>query len=295
MPPPQLETGTGKGDASSTSHATAMVVDTANMKATANPEGTVPPVSEPKGTSLDIPESSDKGSKKTKGKPFCYRCRTKGHTIHECTVVLCCEVCFGDHVTKLCPNIKKTNTNAIPCGYAVEGLGFYFIPVVENPKANVEGKAAVVRVLEGSFTVDQLAVELEKLLPDKKHKWEIETKGTDAFIINFPSSGLLETMVNWGPMDAKAVKGKIRFEKGTENEVYKYEIDKVWVQFRGLPKEFREFPIIWAVGTILGVPRAVDTIFTLNTGRARMKVAMLDPKLIPNFVDVVISYFVYEL
>jgi len=131
------------------------------MKATANPEGTVPPVSEPKGTSLDIPESSDKGSKKTKGKPFCYRCRTKGHTIHECTVVLCCEVCFGDHVTKLCPNIKKTNTNAIPCGYAVEGLGFYFIPVVENPKANVEGKAAVVRVLEGSFTIDQLAVELE--------------------------------------------------------------------------------------------------------------------------------------
>ena len=161
VPPPQLETGTGKGDASSTSHATAMVVDTANMKATANPRGTVPPISEPKGTSLDIPESSDKGSKKTKGKPFCYRCRTKGHTIHECTVVLCCEVCFGDHVTKLCPNIKKTNTNAIPCGYAVEGLGFYFIPVVENPKANVEGKAAVVRVLEGSFTIDQLAVELE--------------------------------------------------------------------------------------------------------------------------------------
>jgi len=158
----------------------------------------------------------------------------------------------------------------------VEGLGFYFIPVVENPKANVEGKAAVVRVLEGSFTVDQLAVELEKLLPDKKHKWEIETKGTDAFIINFPSSDLLETMVNWGPMDAKAVKSKIRFEKGTENEVYKYSIDKVWVLFRGLPKEFREFPIIWAVGTILGVPRAVDTIFTLNTGRARMKVAVLD-------------------
>jgi len=101
--------------------------------------------------------------------------------------------------------------------------------------------------------------------------------------------------VNWGPMDAKAVKGKIRFEKGTENEVYKYEIDKVWVQFRGLPKEFREFPIIWAVGTILGVPRAVDTIFTLNTGRARMKVAVLDPKLILDFVDVVIGYFVYEL
>jgi hypothetical protein len=55
----------------------------------------------------------------------------------------------------------------------VEGLGFYFIPVVENPKENVQEKNAVVRVLEDSFTVDQLTVELEKLLPDKNHKWEI--------------------------------------------------------------------------------------------------------------------------
>jgi len=153
----------------------------------------------------------------------------------------------------------------------------------------------VVRVLEGSFTVDQLIVELEKLLPDKKHKWEIETKGTDAFINNFPLADLLETVVNWGPMDAKAVEGRIRFEKGTDNEVYKREIAKVWVQFRGLPQEFKKFPIIWAVGTILGVPQAVDTIFTKNTGRARMKVAVLDPNLIPDFVDVVIGDYVYEL
>jgi hypothetical protein len=96
-------------------------------------------------------------------------------------------------------------------------------------------------------------------------------------------------------MDAKAVKGKIQFEKGTDNEVYKREIDKVWVQFRGLPREFKEFPIIWAVGTILGVPRAMDTVFTKKTSRARLKVAVLDPKLILDFVDVVIGDYVYEL
>ena len=27
-------------------------------------------------------------------------------------------------------------------------------------------------------------------------------------------------------------------------EVYKYEIPKVWVQFRGLPSDLRNFPII---------------------------------------------------
>jgi hypothetical protein len=84
------------------------------------------------------------------------------------------------------------HTTAIPCGYAVEGLGFYFIPVTENPKVNLEEKSAVVRVLEGSLTADQLAVELEKLLPGK-NKWVIEEKGTDAFITNFPSSDLLDT------------------------------------------------------------------------------------------------------
>jgi len=59
-------------------------------------------------------------------------------------------------------------------------------------------------------------------------------------------------MVNWGDMNTKSVKGKIRFEKGVEDDVYKYEIDKVWVQFKRLPKEFREFPISWAIGSILG-------------------------------------------
>ena len=242
----------------------------------------------------EVPNSSHHGGQKNKGKPFCYRCHTKGHTIHECTAVLYCDLCCGDHVTKICPNMKKMNSTAIPCGYAVEGLGFYFIPVAENPKVNLEEKSALVRVLEGSLTADQLAVELEKLLPGK-NKWVIEEKGKDAFITNFPSSDLLDTMVNWGTMDTKSVKGKIRFEKGVENDVYKYEIDKVWVQFRGLPKEFREFPIIWAIGSILGVPRAVDTKFTKKFGRSRMKVAMLDPNLIPNLVDVVIGDFVYEL
>ena len=185
------------------------------------------------------------------------------------------------------------NSTAIPCGYAVEGLGFYFIPVVENSKIASDDKSAVVRVLEGSFTADQLAVELDKLLPG--NSWVIEEKGNDAFFTNFPSSEVLNHMVNWGPMDTKTVNGKIWFEKGAKNDVFKYEIDKVWMQFRGLPKELWEFPIIWAIGSILGVSRAVDMKFTKKYGRARMKVAVLNPDLIPNLVDVVIGDFVYEL
>jgi hypothetical protein len=138
-----------------------------------------------------------------------------------------------------------------------------------------------------------LAVKLDKLLPG--NSWVIEEKGNDAFTTNFPSAEVLNHMVNWGPMDTKIVKGKICFEKGAENDVFKYEIDKFWVQFQGLTKELQEFPIIWAIGSILGVSRAVDTKFTKKYGRARMKVVVLDPDLIPDLVDVVIGDFVYEL
>jgi len=33
--------------------------------------------------------------------------------------------------------MKKMNVTAIPCGYTIEGLGFYFILAAENPKVNL--------------------------------------------------------------------------------------------------------------------------------------------------------------
>lgn len=118
---------------------------------------------------------------------------------------------------------------------------------------------------------------------------------SNTFIIDFPSSELLEYAINWGDIDTKTVQGKIRFEKNKDNEVYKYDIDKLWVQFRGFTKELREFSIIWAIGSILGVPKMVDMKFTKRFRRCRMRVAVLDPELIPNVVDVVIGDQIIEL
>jgi hypothetical protein len=98
--------GAGGAASSASQPNAAMVVDAAHGKAPVIPMPAVPSASVPKGKAIDIPESSEKGAQK-KGKPYCYRCRTKGHTIHECTVILCCELCFGDHITKQCPNSKK--------------------------------------------------------------------------------------------------------------------------------------------------------------------------------------------
>ena len=119
---------------------------TAPASADLNP-ATAPPNSNNVMIQCDAPESSQKGNQKSKGKPYCYRSHTNGHTILVCTTVLSCEICYGDHVKKVCPNLKNLHSTAIPCGYAVQGLGFYFIPIVENPEVVLDDKSAVVRVL----------------------------------------------------------------------------------------------------------------------------------------------------
>jgi hypothetical protein len=60
-----------------------------------------------------------------------------------------------------------------------------------------------------------------------------------------------------------------------------------------LPSDLRDFLTIWAVGTILGVTKDVDMIFTRMFNTSRMQVLVLDPALIPLPVDVVIGGNVY--
>lgn len=64
---------------------TEMEVDTVSGGIQDQNNMAVPQASALKGN--DMPESSEKGAQKGKGKPYCNRCRTKGHTIHECTTI----------------------------------------------------------------------------------------------------------------------------------------------------------------------------------------------------------------
>jgi hypothetical protein len=90
---------------------------TAATSSDAQKMATAPPSNNPIMPS-DVPESSVQGTQKSKGKPYCYCCHTKGHTIFVCTAVLSCDICYGDHVTKVCPNLRNMQTTVIPCGYA---------------------------------------------------------------------------------------------------------------------------------------------------------------------------------
>ncbi|KAJ1255459.1 hypothetical protein BS78_K215100 [Paspalum vaginatum] len=207
------------------------------------------------------------GSSSTAGKqnkPYCYRCFTKGHAITVCSTVLCCDICDSDeHHTKACPYSKGAKPTAIPCGYAVDGLGFYYIPYNGKQKDTSDSKSAMVKVSEGSLTVSQFTAELQRLLPGT-HKWILEVVGENTFVTSFPSEADLQRMIIWGPVEAKCTKAKMEFSERKDADEWKYAIPKVWIQFRGLSKELRDFPTIWAIGSILGATRKVDMKFTIT-------------------------------
>ena len=90
-----------------------------------------------KPTSSEIPESSVQAEAKENGGkvPYCYRCLTKGHVIKDCIEIFYCDICDCDkHSRERCPLFRQAKVAAIPYGYAVEGLGFYYIPHNANQR-----------------------------------------------------------------------------------------------------------------------------------------------------------------
>lgn len=230
------------------------------------------------------------------GKPYCFRCYTKGHTMQECSSKLYCEICESkDHVATRCPIFRSTNKPiAQLCGYAADGLGFFHIPLSAGQRIRHDPKAVLVKVTNGQMTINAVISELHRLIPGK-WEWVVHDNGDGTFRTIFPSAAKLSRMVEWGKVHTKVSEAQMEIvEWGVGNEV-KYVVPKVWVQCKGLPSELREFLIIWAVGSILGITKAVDMVFTRRYDIARLQVLVLDPSLIPDVVDVVIGDHLYEL
>jgi hypothetical protein len=134
---------------------------------------------------------------------------------------------------------------------------------------------------------------MERLVPGKC-KWMVEEISPNTFKTAFPKSEL-QRMIEWGAVQLKDRKVVMLIEEGTSGSFFKQALKHVWVQMTGLPEELRDYPTIWAIGTILGVTKNVDMKFTKILDRLRFQVLVLDPNLIPQSVDVVIGDFIYEL
>lgn len=128
---------------------------------------------------------------------------TKGHTKQECTVETYCEICDAHaHNTDRCPTYRAAKEMAIPCGYAIEGLGFYYIPESVIPKQRINSNIALVRVDNGSLSTDQVTAELTRLVSNT-WRWNVQNTGKNVFRVPFPSMEDIQRMVEWGVVHTK--------------------------------------------------------------------------------------------
>jgi hypothetical protein len=170
---------------------------------------------------------------------------------------------------------------------------FFHIPYTPSQKHRGDSKNAIIKVPEGALSATQVSSELERLVP-VRWKWEVESVGTNVFKTQFPSRADLEHMIEWGVVQTKFNVLMSIEEKVLPVEV-KSTLGKVWVHITGIPKEMMNFLLIWAVGSILGVTKAVDMKFTNKYEICHLQVLVLDASLLPQFVDVVIGDNLYEL
>lgn len=144
---------------------------------------------------------------------------------------------------------------------------------------------------------DQLVMQLQKVVPGK-WKWEPEVQEDGSFVVAFPSKTELQRSITYGRMDIRengVLTGMhLKFEEWHDmNEGFL--LPKVWVRITGICKKLRKYLNLWAIGTILGSTQMVDMKTTRKNNFGRVFVAVLDPKLLPPNLDVVIGDHYFQL
>jgi hypothetical protein len=144
-------------------------------------------------------ESSTQGEARgyiANNNPYCYRCLSRGHSKEECVTPLFCDIYESTtHVKGRCPLLKKAkNMYAMTCGYAVDGLGFYYIPHSAAIRPRAESKAAIIRVVDGEMNALQVKSEMERLVPGKM-TWVVEEVAKNKFKTVFLTKGERQRMI----------------------------------------------------------------------------------------------------
>ena len=105
--------------------------------------------------------------------------------------MLSCDICDSDeHVAYKCPVLKDAHPVAHSMGYAVEDLGFYHIPYAPLSVESSDQSIALVKVVGGSISVEQLTGHLHKLVPGE-WVWVVEELNNNSYVVPFPSQAKL--------------------------------------------------------------------------------------------------------
>ncbi|TVT97097.1 hypothetical protein EJB05_57668, partial [Eragrostis curvula] len=192
-----------------------------------------------------------------------------------------------------CTTYKNPRMLANPVGFEVDGLGFYHIPYTPVVTAKHDNKTALVRIEGGSLSIPQLVQELARLIPERWN-WEVKQLERNSFVVPFPTKSDLQRSVAFGKADIKEHGVSLHFEEWREEEDGD-ELDTIWVRVFRLPSKLRVFPVLWAIGSMLGATQAVDMLGAEGTMYGRVQVAVMNVQRVPRKLDTVINKRFYQV
>ena len=110
----------------------------------------------------------------------------------------------------------------------------------------------------------------------------------------FPSKAELHRTINFGIADLKN-NMFLKFEEFNESENFGHELPSIWMRVTNLPRVFRKYNILWAIGSLFGATQKVDLITSRKHRVGRFQVGVLNVDLVPTQMDVVIGDRYLEL
>lgn len=219
----------------------------------------------------------------------------KNHMMAECSTHLYCDICdaHDEHMNHRCLVLKMPKPVVHAVGFAVEGLGFYHIPHPPLSEKR-DAKTALIKVVGRSLSSVQLVTQLQEVVPGR-WKWEPVAQYDGSFVVEFPSKAQLRTSINYGSMGIRengiSTGSCLEFEEWHDKDEG-FLLPKVWVRVSGIRKALMEYLNLWA---ILGATQVVDMKTTRKNDFGRINMTVLDPKLLPKELDVVIGDRYFEL
>jgi hypothetical protein len=195
-----------------------------------------------------------------------------------------CFVCgLTGHEVDLCPTKKQVFPVAAYLGSAASGLGFFHIDLPEKPVRELSIKnIGVVYVESGAINKEELASGLTAIYKTT-WPWQIRELDEWSFLVKFPPHIRVEEVASY-PCFGLPKEGVTVNVMVWEGDIdYMADLEKIWVQFKGLQPQWCEWKVLFQFASALGFLVDVDWqgMFQTFYEVVRLKILCRDHTKIP--------------
>ncbi|PNT60798.1 hypothetical protein BRADI_5g05137v3 [Brachypodium distachyon] len=166
---------------------------------------------------------------------------------------------------------------------ADEELLMFEMPLTSSFRTKLDsGRVGMVTISGGSLSLDEMVSLLQLFVPTENFIWDVTLAEKDVFKVHFPNKAELQRMVCFGNFKVPGSPCLLTFEEWTVKVKPVWTLQDVWVLVSGIPTEvLRDFLGLWGLGSLFGVTKEVDMVYTRLHNVLRIRIACADYKRIP--------------